>query len=59
MKTRKELENKALELQKRIWQLEMCWNPNKADESKIEILKNVHTTLMWALGYQSRYENLV
>lgn len=52
MKTRKELEDKAIELQKRIWDLETCWQPSKADVSKIEILKTAYTTIMYVLGYK-------
>lgn len=56
MKNRKDLENKALELEKRIWELEhSCWIVSDGNRQKADILKSAHTVLMWALDYKPRY----
>ena len=54
MRTRIELENKAMELRKKIWDLEHnCWLPSDKDTKEAEMFKAMYAALMYALGYKA------
>ena len=55
MKTPKEIEYKAIYLQKCIRRAESSWMPSKTEENKAELFKAAHDALMWALDYKPRY----
>lgn len=55
MKTAKEIENKAIYLQKCIRQAENSWMPSKMEENKAALFKAAHDALMWVLDYKPRY----
>lgn len=59
MKNRKELEDKAIDLSKKIDDIKYhCFALTEKKEDELEVLKVAYSTLMWVLGYKNKYETI-